>query len=193
MRTVDKDFFNTQVSRPGGSVDDFVNKLPLTATIRRTIMLWLKNSLATSALAIFLLLGLSAQSNAMDNLEAIDTVRMNFNAASMASDALAVADLLDKDAVWVPAGQVAILGREAIKAFYVNRFTDKRTVITLHPGAIQLMGDWAVLHSTFSRLDADRLNREEQTYSGNYLWVLRKQPDGNWKVAYDIWNEVADE
>ncbi|WP_158269816.1 SgcJ/EcaC family oxidoreductase [Desulfonatronum sp. SC1] len=156
-------------------------------------MLWLKNSLATSALAIFLLLGLSAQSNAMDNLEAIDTVRMNFNAASMASDALAVADLLDKDAVWVPAGQVAILGREAIKAFYVNRFTDKRTVITLHPGAIQLMGDWAVLHSTFSRLDADRLNREEQTYSGNYLWVLRKQPDGNWKVAYDIWNEVADE
>jgi uncharacterized protein (TIGR02246 family) len=190
---VDKDFFNTQVSRSGGVIDDFVNKLNLTTTTRRTIMLWLKNSLATSVTAIFLLLGLSTQSVAMDNLEAIDTVRMNFNAASMASDALAVGDLLDKDAVWAPPGQVAILGREAIKAFYVNRFENKRTVITLHPGAIQLMGDWAVLHSTFSRLDADRLNQEEQTYAGNYLWVLRKQPDGNWKVAYDIWNEVADE
>ncbi|SMP62675.1 conserved hypothetical protein [Desulfonatronum zhilinae] len=156
-------------------------------------MLYLKMSLATSILAVFLLLGLSTRSVAMDNLEAIDAVRMNFNAASMASDALALADLLDKDAVWAPPGQPAILGREAIKAFYVNRFADKRTVITLHPGAIQLMGDWAVLHSTFSRLDADRLNREEQTYAGNYLWILRKQQDGAWKVAYDIWNEVADE
>ncbi len=156
-------------------------------------MLFPRSFLATSVMAVFILLGLSTQSVAMDNLEAIDTVRMNFNAASMASDALALADLLDKDAVWAPPGQVAILGEEAIKAFYVKRFADMRTVITLHPGAIQLMGDWAVLHSTFSRLDADRLNREEQTYSGNYLWVLRKQPDGNWKVAYDIWNEVADE
>ncbi len=156
-------------------------------------MLWLKNSIATLVMAVFILLGLSTQSVAMDNLEAIDMVRMNFNAASMESDALALADLLDRDAVWAPPGQVAILGKEAIKAFYVNRFADKRTVITLHPGAIQLMGDWAVLHSTFSRLDADHLNQEEQTYSGNYLWVLRKQPDGTWKVAYDIWNEVSEE
>ncbi len=155
-------------------------------------MQFLKSSLATSVLAVFILLGLSTQSVAEDNLEAIDAVRMNFNAASMASDALALADLLDRDAVWVPPGQVAILGREAIKAFYVNRFADKRTVITLHPGAIQLMGDWAVLHSTFSRVDADRLDQDEQKYSGNYLWVLRKQPDGAWKVAYDIWNEVSE-
>ncbi len=156
-------------------------------------MLFLRSSLATSVLAVFLLMGLSTPSVAMDNLEAIDTVRMNFNAASMASDALALADLLDRDAVWAPPGQAAILGREAIKAFYVNRFEDKRTVITLHPGAIRLMGDWAVLHSTFSRIDADRLNQDEQTYAGNYLWVLRKQSDGAWKVAYDIWNEVVDE
>lgn len=155
-------------------------------------MLFLRSSLATSVLAVFILLGLSTQSVAEDNLEAIDAVRMDFNAASMASDALALADLLDRDAVWVPPGQVAILGREAIKAFYVNRFADKRTVITLHPGAIQLMGDWAVLHSTFSRVDADRLDQDEQKFSGNYLWVLRKQSDGSWKVAHDIWNEVSE-
>ncbi len=155
-------------------------------------MLFLRSSLATSVLAVCILLGLSTQSVAEDNLEAIDAVRMDFNAASMASDALALADLLDRDAVWVPPGQVAILGREAIKAFYVNRFADKRTVITLHPGAIQLMGDWAVLHSTFSRVDADRLDQDEQKFSGNYLWVLRKQSDGSWKVAHDIWNEVSE-
>ena len=155
-------------------------------------MLFLRSSLATSVLAVFILLGLSTQSVAEDNLEAIDAVRMDFNAASMASDALALADLLDRDAVWVPPGQVAILGREAIKAFYVNRFADKRTVITLHPGAIQLMCDWAVLHSTFSRVDADRLDQDEQKFSGNYLWVLRKQSDGSWKVAHDIWNEVSE-
>ena len=155
-------------------------------------MLFLSSSLATSVLAVCILLGLSTQSVAEDNLEAIDAVRMDFNAASMASDALALADLLDRDAVWVPPGQVAILGREAIKAFYVNRFADKRTVITLHPGAIQLMGDWAVLHSTFSRVDADRLDQDEQKFSGNYLWVLRKQSDGSWKVAHDIWNEVSE-
>ncbi len=155
-------------------------------------MLYLKMSLATSILSVFLLLGLSTRSVAMDNLEAIDMVRMHFNAASMASDASALADLLDRDAVWAPPGQTAILGREAIKTFYVNRFADKRTVITLHPGAIQLMGDWAVLHSTFSRVDADRLDQDEQKFSGNYLWVLRKQPDGIWKVAHDIWNEVSE-
>ncbi len=156
-------------------------------------MLFLRSSLATPVMAVFILLGLSTQSVAEDNLEAIDTVRMNFNAASMVSDASALADMLDRDAVWAPPGQAAILGREAIKAFYVNRFVDKRTVITLHPGAIQLMGDWAVLHSTFSRVDADRLDQDERKFSGNYLWVLRKQSDGSWKVAHDIWNEVAEE
>ena len=156
-------------------------------------MLFLKGSLATSVMTLILLTGLSTQSVAMDSLEAIDSVRMKFNAASKASDALALAKLLDRDAVWVPPGQTAILGREAIKAFYINRFADKKTVITLHPGTIQLMGDWAVLHSTFSRLDADLMSQEEQTYEGNYLWILRKQPDGAWKVAYDIWNESADQ
>jgi uncharacterized protein (TIGR02246 family) len=156
-------------------------------------MLFRKRYFAASVMAVFLLMGLSSRSVAEDSLEAIDAVRMYFNAASRASDALALADLLDRDAIWAPPGQAAILGQEAIKAFYVKRFADKRTVITLHPGAIRLMGDWAVLHSTFSRLDADRLNQDEQTYAGNYLWVLRKQPDGIWKVAYDIWNEVAEE
>ncbi len=57
----------------------------------------------------------------------------------------------------------------------------------------ELMGDWAVLHATFSRVDADRLDQDERKFSGNYLWVLRKQSDGSWKVAHDIWNEVSEE
>lgn len=162
---------------------------------RKTVKLLLRSLLATSIMAVFILLGLSNPSIAEDNLEAIDSVRMNFNAASKTSDALALAELLDRDAVWVPPapGQTAILGREAIKAFYLNRFADKRTVITLHPGAIQLMGDWAVLHSTFSRLDVDLMSQEEHIHAGNYLWILRKQPDGDWKVAHDIWNELVDQ
>lgn len=145
-----------------------------------------------AAIALAALLGPRAQALADDALEAIDKVRMEFNAASRASDPEALAALLDQDAVWMPPGRDPIIGRKAVQDYYVERFLDKRSVISLHPGAVQLMGDWAVLHSSFSRIDAESSDQAGRISSGNYMWVLRKQPDGAWKVARDVWNETSE-
>ena len=29
------------------------------------------------------------------------------------------------------------------------------------------------------------------TQTGKYIGVMKKQPDGSWKLIYDIWNESA--
>ncbi len=150
------------------------------------------NKKAIAAIVLMTLPGLCAQALAGDDRKAVDRVRMEFNAASRSSDAEALASLLDRDAVWMPPGREPIVGREAVEDYYTQRFRDKRSEIRLHPGTIQWMGNWAVLHSTFSRTDVEISDRTEQVVSGNYMWVLRKQPDNTWKVARDVWNEISE-
>ncbi len=141
---------------------------------------------------LFLLLsGPASLAAAMTDLEAIDMVRMEFNAAFKESDARALAKLIDRDAVWIPPGHKPILGRKAIRAYYEQRFSSAASHIRLHPGAIELMGNWAILHSSFSRIDSADSDSGSLVFSGNYMWVLRKQTDNTWKIARDIWSEVS--
>ncbi len=141
---------------------------------------------------IIILLSVHEPISAQDDLEAIDQVRMDFNAASSESDAEALAELLDIDAVWMPPGHEPVVGREAIKAYYAKRFAEQRSDIRLHPGPIQLMEERAELHSSFSRIDAAGSDHSPHIFSGNYMWILKKQEDNTWKVTRDIWNEVPE-
>ena len=121
---------------------------------------------------------------------AIDKVRVDFNEAYNRGNAQALAALLDHHAVWLPPGESPVVGRETIEARYANFFTKIHSTFELHAGDIQVCGDYAFLNSIWSRIDKSRAGGEIRKVSGHFLWILKKQHDGAWKVVRDIWNEL---
>lgn len=122
---------------------------------------------------------------------AIDKVRLKFNAAFNEGNAKAMDQLIDLKGVWLPPGKPSIVGKDNIVAHYANYFAGVRSKFELKPGDIQLGDGWAFMNGDFTRADTPKAGGTAKQASGHYLWVLKKQPDGTWKIARDIWNETV--
>ncbi|MDY6950576.1 MAG: SgcJ/EcaC family oxidoreductase [Thermodesulfobacteriota bacterium] len=120
--------------------------------------------------------------------EAVDKVRQDFNAAYNRADAVALSNLATEDAVWMPPGQPPLAGRDAVKARYAAQFKALTPRFELHPGEIQTSCTWAFLRGSYTRTDAPTAGGEPIVHKGKYLMIMRKQQDGGWKIARDIWN-----
>lgn len=139
-----------------------------------------------------LLLGSAAAAFAGADEAAIDKVRLAFNAAYSAGDAKAMGALLDRDAVWMPpTGEKAIVGADKVVARYAAFFEKTRSAFELQPGTIQISGGWAFLNGPWRRSDAEKKTGKSMKHGGYYLMVFKKQAEGGWKIARDIWNDVG--
>jgi uncharacterized protein (TIGR02246 family) len=142
-------------------------------------------------LAAFTILRGSGIARAGQDDLAIDKVRLDFNAAFNDGKAEAMDQLIDLNGVWLPPGKPALVGKDSIVKHYSDYFTQVRSKFELQPGDIQLCDGWAFMNGAFSRADTPKAGGEVKQASGNYLFVLKKQPDGTWKIARDIWNETV--
>lgn len=125
-----------------------------------------------------------------DNV-AIDKVRLDFNAAFNEGKAEALDQLIDLNGIWLPPEKPAIVGKDNIVKRYSDYFNSVRLKFELKPGDIQLCDGWAFMSGDFSRADTPKAGGTAKHVSGHYLFVLKKQPDGTWKIARDIWNETV--
>jgi len=129
-------------------------------------------------------------SAAQDNA-AIDKVRLDFNAAYNEGNAKALTGLITRDGIWMPPGEPTVFGQGNIKARYAKLFTNMSSKFELKAGDIQLSGDWAYLSGDWSRVDTPKAGGAVKNVSGHYLLIVKRQPDGTWKIARDIWNELT--
>ncbi|MEE9912759.1 MAG: SgcJ/EcaC family oxidoreductase [Deltaproteobacteria bacterium] len=151
----------------------------------------LNRAVVYAVLMVILALACAGTVLAKGDDEAVDKVRLAFNAAYSAGDARAMAALVDRDAVWMPpTGEQAIVGAEKIAARYTAFFEKTRSAFELQPGKIQVCGQWAFLNGPWQRTDAARGGGKSMQHGGYYLMVFKKQSDGSWKIARDIWNDV---
>lgn len=128
---------------------------------------------------------------AMDDEAAINRVRLAFNTAYNAGDANAMAVLIDRDAVWMPpTGEQAIVGVQEIIARYTAFFQKTRSAFELQPGKIQISGRWAFLDGPWHRTDSAIQGGKLKLHGGYYMMAFKKQSDGSWKIARDIWNDA---
>ena len=113
-------------------------------------------------------------------------------AASVAGDWRELASLWTDDAVALPPGEPPVVGIEAIRSWLEHGHIDASKVqvldysIDIH--GTQVCGDtaiqWATTRVVMKPNDAPRAMRA----SGNIERLLRRQPDGSWKVQRAIWN-----
>lgn len=121
-----------------------------------------------------------------EDVAAIKEAAESYRAAVMAGDMETWAAFYTEDAVIMPAGQAAVSGRDAIRA-WGEAFP---TIIEWTPSIVEVdgRGDLAYVRASFSMTTAVEGVAEPVQESGKYLEVWRKQADGSWLIAVDIYN-----
>jgi uncharacterized protein (TIGR02246 family) len=130
--------------------------------------------------------GLSAEDEAA--VRAVDT---EWARAATAGDGSALAALYASDATLLPSNEPVVTG-EAVKKYWVdftNGFSGPTEMTTT---SVEGRGDLAYLVGTITQtLTPKKAGAKALHYDGKYVTVVKKQPDGSWKIIYDIWNENA--
>lgn len=102
-------------------------------------------------------------------------------------------DLFTDDAVWMMPSSYQDVHKEQARTFY--RFTDKfRFDQEISIEELVVEGDWAFVRLSFDGFLRPKANVEDRPLRSisRHLWILQRQPDGNWRIARDIWNNPKD-
>ena len=98
----------------------------------------------------------------------------------------ATAALYTENAILMPPNQGAVEGRAAIRA-WLEHFP-AMSEFTLSPIEIDGNGDLAYVRGTYALTIAAASGKPATPDHGKYVVIRRRQPDGKWLIAVDIFN-----
>ena len=120
------------------------------------------------------------------DLAAIEKLRQQDIAATLARDPVALTDLWTDDAVRLGAGAPPEVGKAVIRASNESQTANKGfKALSYVPDTKDLTfldGGWAVEWRTFTASYVESAGGEVKRVRGKVLMVLKKLPDGSWKV-----------
>lgn len=98
-------------------------------------------------------------------------------------------DLFADDAVWMMPSSFRDVGKAEAQSFYgfTTKFRfDQQTSID----ELVVDNDWAFVRLSFDGYLRPRFDTTAPPLRSvsRHIWILRKQLDGTWKIARDIWN-----
>jgi uncharacterized protein (TIGR02246 family) len=104
-------------------------------------------------------------------------------------DASAAASLYTEDATVMPPNAAAIKGRAAIESFWKQAIEQGMSDLVITPLETSSSGSvgYEALNFELSSGPGDKKVREK----GKGVAVLKRGKDGQWRIAYDIWNDDA--
>jgi len=117
--------------------------------------------------------------------QAIESTIRRYVNASNQGDAATLASLYADDAMLLPPDHEPIKGRAAIGAFWEQGTDEGLEVTNLD---VEVDGSLGYLVGRYHLPATD----DEPADSGKYVMCLKRQRDGSWKVAADIWNQSGD-
>ena len=136
------------------------------------------------------LAGTSAGAEPLTSSEvaAIHRADSAFAAAANAGDAAAVAAVYHEDAHLMPPSAEAIKGREDIRKFWGGLFGAYQVKITIGSDDIEGRGDLAYARGHYTLEATPKAKGAGFREEGKFLEVLRRQPDGSWGYAVDMYS-----
>jgi len=122
------------------------------------------------------------------DLRAIETLRDAFVKAHNDGSVDRLAELFTDDAILIPADDATCEGRGEIADYLQSVLDESPSTLEFDVKETKVLGDWA-----FERIDVtvvvpDPVTREEWEVWARYLWVLKRQPGGQWRIARLITN-----
>ena len=121
------------------------------------------------------------------DLAALNALRSQFAAALNSSDAAAAAACYADDAVLMLPNQAAIEGRQGIQGWLEASFKEGSAKIAHTPLETQVAGDWAYERGNLAVTVTPKSGKPMEE-SVKYIVIVKRQPDGSWKVYRDISN-----
>jgi uncharacterized protein (TIGR02246 family) len=102
-------------------------------------------------------------------------------------DAAAAADFYTEDAKVLANNMEMVSGKQAIQEFWKTAMEMGVKKMNLETVEVGYDGNLAYERGV-SIVNIEPEGEQARTEKGKYLTVLKRQPDGSWKVAVDIWN-----
>ena len=138
-------------------------------------------------LVLFVLSLLQPQSTLVTEVESV--VR-GIIAADNAGDLDAVVAHYADDAVLLPPNGRIVEGKEAIRERYRTGFERFRFEVSITLKETKVSGDWAFNRGVTKGRLVPLAGGEARSLNDQYLMILRRMPDGAWKIARLIWNSA---
>jgi len=130
-----------------------------------------------------------ARRDAAADLAAIDALRQEHVAAVNAGDLEAMLATMTDDVVYLPPGQPAVLGTEALRSAVQPYYEQFEIHLSMNAEETVVAGDWAFEWGWASSSMRPLPDGDTVHVEAKYLYVYERQPDGSWKIARDIFNE----
>jgi uncharacterized protein (TIGR02246 family) len=125
---------------------------------------------------------------ASNDVAAIHRADSAFAAAANAGDAAAVAAVYLADAHLMPPSAEPIKGREEIQKFWGGLLGAYQVKITLGTDEVEGRGDLAYARGHYTLEATPKAKGQPFREEGKFVEVLRRQPDGSWGYAVDMYS-----
>ena len=155
----------------------------------------MKKSLMIIPLVILLCFAFSYQQQAEEakptvdieaDVEAIKSLSDEIMKAYNEGDLEALQAIVAEDLVFMPPGEPALIGKEAMRNWHDF---DKISIdVNITVEEVQVLGDWAFMRDIWIGTVTQKESGEKFELNNKSLILLRRQPDGTWKMSYSIFN-----
>ncbi len=124
--------------------------------------------------------------------EAIRRVNQTYINMFLAGDAGRLIEIYDAAAVLMPPRQLPVEGLDEIRAWWDSLFARWSVVEASSTlDEIIVVGDWAYARGRYSDRSLPADGTDAVVDAGKFSSMWRRQPDGSWKIARDMWNAAA--
>ncbi len=120
------------------------------------------------------------------DVEAIKSLSDEIMKAYNEGDLEALTAIVAEDVVFMPPGEPTLIGKEAIRNWH--DFDKISFDVNITVEEVQVLGDWAFIRDIW--IGTVTQNESGEKFESNYksLIILRRQPDGTWKMFYSMFN-----
>ena len=108
--------------------------------------------------------------------------------AQIMGDFEAWVDSFTDDAIVMAPGEPALISKVAIRQWHEPYFGQYDLHEETDEREVEVAGDWAYIRAHWTWTLVPKAGGEAMESTGNSIWILRRQPDGSWKIARAIWN-----
>ncbi len=122
------------------------------------------------------------------DLKAIRQWRKRELAAGNRGDVEALVALRTNDFVTMPPHQPPVKGIPAFRKWIDGMLQRVDWDWKLRSDEVVVANDWAFDRGTYEAVIRPKSSTDVQEDEGKYLWVLRREDDGAWRIAVAIWN-----
>jgi len=123
--------------------------------------------------------------------DAIDAGHRRFLDAMRANDASALMQVLTDDVVFFTPGQEPPRGKAAVREWFEGVVAQARTTAVEVPERdVVVTGDWGIERGRFVWTLQPVGGGAALVTRGSFLAIWRRDEDGAWRVASDIWNST---